>query len=254
MSLLMWFFNNCYIQISGTNSDKKAISSTLTNIMKTTQNSPLSYNEYQERLKNIKTPEEATAFAQELLMPMLGKFSQPAEEKPEDAKMEEKKFQETETPQPRFKELSISSPWQDVVDTETEAMVISLYSKGMTLRDIIGYMRQNHRIELSQSDVSAITDKVFPLIKEWQNRAFSSCYPIIYLDGLHFKVRDSGKIVSKVANIVLGINQYGQKEILGIWISENEGAKFWMGVLNELKNRGVEDILIACVDGLKGFP
>jgi len=227
--------------------------------MKNTQNSTLSYNEYQERLKSIKTPEEATAFAQELMMPMLSKFSQPAEEKSEGITAqghEEKKIQEIapEIIQPKFTEQSISSPWQDIVDNDTESMVISLYSKGMTTRDIVGYMKQNHRAELSQTDVSTITDKVFPLVKEWQNRTFSSCYPIIYLDGLHFKVRDSGKIVSKVANIVLGINQYGQKELMGIWLSESEGAKFWMGVLNDLKNRGVEDILIACVDGLKGFP
>lgn len=227
--------------------------------MKNIQNSTLSYNEYRGRMKDVKTPEEATAFAQELLMSMLSKFSQPAEEKLGNEKIQkqgEEHLQET-TPEiipPKFTEHSISSPWQDVVDNDIESMVISLYSKGMTTRDITGYMRMNHIAELSQTDVSTITDKVFPLVKEWQNKTFSSCYPIIYLDGLHFKVRDSGKIVSKVANIVLGINQYGQKELMGIWLSESEGAKFWMGVLNELKNRGVEDILIACVDGLKGFP
>ena len=107
---------------------------------------------------------------------------------------------------------------------------------------------------MSQPTVSNITDKVFPLVKEWQSRPLSSCYPVLYLDGMHFKVRESGKIASKVAYIALGINQYGQKEVLGIWISETEGAKFWMHVLNDLKNRGVDDILIACVDGLKGFP
>lgn len=133
-------------------------------------------------------------------------------------------------------------------------MVVSLYAKGMTTRDIVRYMKMHHGMELSQPGISAITDKVFPLIKEWQARMLSSCYPILYLDGLRFKVRESGKIAPKVAYIALGINQYGQKEVLGIWIGDSEGAKFWMSVLTDLKNRGVEDIFIACVDGLKGFP
>jgi transposase-like protein len=109
-------------------------------------------------------------------------------------------------------------------------------------------------MELSQPGVSTITDKVFPLVKEWQARPLSSCYPIMYLDGLHFKVRDGGKIASKVAYIALGINQYGIKEVVGIWISETESAKFWLGALNDMKTRGVDDIFIVCVDGLKGFP
>ncbi|MBU6214294.1 IS256 family transposase [Patescibacteria group bacterium] len=133
-------------------------------------------------------------------------------------------------------------------------MVISLYAKGLTTRDIASYMRSHYGMELSQPAVSGITDKVYPLVKEWLSRPLAVSYPIVYLDGLHFKVRDAGKIVSKIAYIVLGINPYGNKEVLGIWISDSEGAKFWMHVLNDLKNRGVDDILIACVDGLKGFP
>jgi putative transposase len=95
---------------------------------------------------------------------------------------------------------------------------------------------------------------VFPMVKEWISRPLSACYPILYLDGMRFKVRDAGKIASKVAYIALGVNLQGYKEVLGIWISESEGAKFWMHVLNEIKNRGVDDIIIVCVDGLKGFP
>jgi transposase-like protein len=147
-----------------------------------------------------------------------------------------------------------SSPWYDVIDNDTEAKVISLYAKGLTTRDISNYLKSMHGIDIPQPSISTITDKVFPLVKEWQARPLSSCYPVVYLDGLRFKVRDAGKIVSKIAYIALGINLYGQKEILGIWISESEGSKFWMHVLNDMKNRGVEDILIACVDGLKGFP
>jgi len=146
------------------------------------------------------------------------------------------------------------SVWYDVVGSDTEAQVIALYAKGLTTRDISSYMKSMHGIEMSQPSVSGITDKVYPLVKEWQSRTLASCYPVIYLDGLHFKVRDTGKIASKVAYIAVGINQYGQKEVLGIYTAETEGAKFWMGVLNDLRNRGVEDIIFACVDGLKGFP
>ena len=121
------------------------------------------------------------------------------------------------------------SPWYDIAANDKEAMVISLYAKGLTTRDIASYMKNHHGVDLSQPGVSTITDKVFPLVKEWQSRPLSSCYPVMYLDGLHFKVRDGGKIVSKVAYIALGINQYGTKEVVGIWISESESAKFWLG-------------------------
>jgi putative transposase len=144
--------------------------------------------------------------------------------------------------------------WQEIVSSETEAITIDLYSRGMSVRDITAHMKINHGVELSQSEVSSITDKVYPLIKEWQLRSLSSHYPILYLDGLRFKVRESGKILPKVAYLAMGINQFGEKELLGIWVCETEGAKFWMSVMNELKNRGVEDIFIACVDGLRGFP
>ncbi len=146
------------------------------------------------------------------------------------------------------------APWYDHGMSDTEASVIDLYAKGMTLRDISNFLKRSQNIELSGSAISSITDRVYPFIKDWQSRPLSPCYPIVYLDGIHFKVRDAGKISSKVAYIALGINLYGQKEVLGIWVSESEGAKFWMHVLNDLKNRGVEDILITCVDGLKGFP
>ena len=148
----------------------------------------------------------------------------------------------------------MTNPWHDLVGNENDAMVIDLYSKGLTTRDIANYMRNNHGVEMSQPSVSAITDKVFPLVKEWQARPLSPCYPIIYLDGMHFKVREAGKIASKCAYVALGVTPFGQKEILGIWISETEGAKFWLSVLSDIKNRGVDDVLIVCVDGLKGFP
>lgn len=226
-------------------------------------NKILSYDEYQKKVKSLTTPEEIAAFAQELITPMLNNVAggEPniVEEKVEEKVPAAEKPASVPAVKPKYNrrnpyQLETMSPWYDVVGNDTEAMVIDLYAKGLTTRDIVNHLKRSHNIDISQPNVSTITDKVFPLVKEWQSRALSSCYPILYLDGMHFKVRDAGKISSKVAYIALGINQYGHKEILGIWISETEGAKFWMHVLNDLKNRGVDDILIACVDGLKGFP
>lgn len=143
--------------------------------------------------------------------------------------------------------------WRPAVSHEIEERIIALYTKGLTTRDIVNYLREHHQVEVSQATISTVTDKVYPLMKEWQARPLSSIYPLVYLDGLRFKVRDGGRIVNKCAYIILGINDQGYKEVLGIWINVTESAKFWMGILNELKNRGVEEILIACVDGLKGF-
>lgn len=208
-------------------------------------------------MKSIKTPKEAVAFAQELLAPMLAGIAE-KESEPEvptsETKSLKKPYKRTSIFATAEKIKPELSPWYDVVGNDTEAMVVSLYAKGLTTRDIVNYLKSVHDIDMSQPSISAITDKVFPLVKEWQSRPLSSVYPVVYLDGLHFKVREAGKISSKVAYIVLGVNQYGQKEVLGIWISQSEGAKFWAQVLNDMKNRGVEDILIACVDGLKGFP
>ena len=212
---------------------------------------PLTHAEYEARLKSITSPEDAAAFAQEILASVTKDELAPESERPVPPVQHRRRM--PRQPDIEKDELYLL-PWYDVVANDNEAMVISLYAKGLTTRDISSYMRSHHGIELSQPGVSTITDKVFPLVKEWQARALAPCYPIVYLDGIHFKVRDAGKINSKVAYIVLGINPYGIKEVLGIWVSDTEGAKFWMHVLNELKNRGVDDILIACVDGLKGFP
>ena len=128
-----------------------------------------------------------------------------------------------------------------------------MYAKGMSTRDINQHMTDIYGASISSDRVSKITDQVLPLVQEWQSRPLESIYTIAYLDGLHFKVRESAKIESKCAYIMLGITQDGYKDVLGIWIGENEGAKFWLQTLNEIKNRGVENILIACIDGLSGF-
>ncbi len=128
-----------------------------------------------------------------------------------------------------------------------------MYAKGMTTRDIEDHMRDIYGIVVSPVMVSKVTDKIMPMIAEWQSRPLERVYPIIYLDTIFFKVRKDNRIINKAAYSVLGINMAGQKDILGIWIGENESASFWLGVCNDLKNRGVQDILIACKDGLSGF-
>jgi transposase-like protein len=134
-----------------------------------------------------------------------------------------------------------------------EDQIIAMYAKGMSTRDIEDQMRNIYGIDISPGMVSKITDKILPQVAEWQSRPLDRIYPIVFLDAIHFKVRKDNRIVNKAAYSVLGINMDGQKDILGIWIGENESASFWLGVCNDLKNRGVEDIFIACKDGLSGF-
>lgn len=132
-------------------------------------------------------------------------------------------------------------------------MVIGMYAKGMSTRDIHSHVQGVYGVEVSAEMVSQITDKVLPLAREWQNRPLNPLYPVLYLDGMVFNVLQDGQVTKKTAYLIFGINIDGRKEVLGIWIGENESSKFWMKVLVDLKNRGVKDILIACVDGLSGF-
>lgn len=136
---------------------------------------------------------------------------------------------------------------------ELEDKIIAMYARGMTTRDIESHMQDIYGISVSATMVSRVTDRILPMISEWQSRPLDRVYPIVFLDAIHFKVREENQIINKAAYSVLGINMEGHKEVLGIWIGGNESAKFWLGVLNDLKNRGVEDILIACKDGLSGF-
>lgn len=142
----------------------------------------------------------------------------------------------------------------ETVCTELDKKVISLYAKGMSTSDIQAEIEDLYGITISPSMVSRITDKVMESAVEWQNRTLDKVYPIVYLDALYFKVRSNGKIVNKAVYICLGYNMQGYKEILGSWVDEVEGAKFWLKICNDLKNRGVKEILIACMDGLKGLP
>ena len=132
--------------------------------------------------------------------------------------------------------------------------IISMYAFGMTNRDIKAHLEKIYNIDVSPDLISRVTDAVIEEVKSWQSRLLEKSYAIVYLDGIRVKSKEDGKSCNKVVYIALGVNFDGQKEVLGLWIALSEGAKFWMGVLNELKNRGVEDILIACMDGLTGFP
>lgn len=141
----------------------------------------------------------------------------------------------------------------ETVQSDVEQRILSMYAKGMSTRDIHAHMQDIYGVEVSSDMVSTITDKVLPLVADWQSRPLASLYAVLYLDGIHFKVRENGKVVSKCGYVILGINGEGTKEILGIWIGGSEGAKFWLSVLTEIKQRGVEDVLICCIDGLVGF-
>lgn len=132
--------------------------------------------------------------------------------------------------------------------------ILSLYARGMTVREIQGHLEELYGTEVSPSLISSVTDAVIDDAKAWQSRPLDAVYPFVYLDCLHIKIRDGGVVRNKAVYLALGINMAGEKEILGLWIAQTEGAKFWLQVMTELKNRGLQDIFIACVDGLKGFP
>lgn len=138
--------------------------------------------------------------------------------------------------------------------SEFDEKIISMYAKGMTTRDIQEHVKDMYGVDMSPSMVSMITDKVEGLVSEWQNRVLASVYAVVYFDAIHYKIRDNGKIINKAAYTCLGIDSEGKKDLLGLWVGENEGARFWATVFSELKARGVNDILIACIDGLKGLP
>lgn len=138
--------------------------------------------------------------------------------------------------------------------TSMDDKVLSLYARGMTTRDIVDAFQEMYGADISPTLVSKITNAVIEEVTQWQNRPLDAIYPIVYLDCLVVKIRQDNRVINKAVFLALAVNLEGEKELLGLWFAENEGAKFWLNVLTELQNRGVEDILIACVDGLKGFP
>lgn len=235
----------------------------------------LSHEEYEEKIKGLKTMKDVSNFVKELVAPTLQTmleaelsahlgYDKHARTGPQKTNVRngysEKtlkgNFGQATLKVPRDREGTyepVAVKKYETVESDVEERIISMYAKGMTTRDIQDHMQEIYGVSVSPAMVSMITDKVMPLVAEWQNRPLASLYPVLFLDGIHFKVRESGKIVNKCGYTVLGITADGCKEILGIWIGATEGAKFWMQVLNDLKNRGVDDILIACTDDLSGF-
>lgn len=132
--------------------------------------------------------------------------------------------------------------------------IISMYARGMSTREIVGHLRELYGVDVSPDLISAVTDAVLDEVAVWQARPLESTYPLVFFDAIRVKIRDEGLVRNKAVHVALGVRVDGAKEILGLWLEQNEGAKFWLRVMNELRNRGVEDILIAVVDGLKGFP
>lgn len=138
--------------------------------------------------------------------------------------------------------------------TQMDEQILALYAKGMGTRDIVAAFKEMYDADVSPALISKVTDRVLDTVTEWQNRSLDAVYPIVYLDCIVLKIRQNNRVINKSMYLALGINMEGHKELLGMWLAEAEGAKFWLSVLTELKNRGLQDILIACVDGLKGLP
>jgi len=151
-------------------------------------------------------------------------------------------------------EPQILPKYSTVLSNDLEAKILSMYGKGMTTAEIEAHMKDTYGVEISDSSISRLTDKIMPIIKEWQERPLEEIYAVVYMDAIHFHVRSEGRIIKKAVYIALGIDLEGHKDVLGMYVGENESAKFWLSIMNGLKNRGVRDIFIACVDGLTGFP
>jgi len=139
------------------------------------------------------------------------------------------------------------------LDRGIEDRILSMYAKGMSTRDISSHIDEIYGFEASEGLISNITDKILPIIREWQSRPLEAIYAMMFLDAIHYNVRQDGRIVKKAAYIALGLDLDGRRDVLGMWVGENESAKYWLGVLNELQSRGVKDILITCTDNLTGF-
>lgn len=167
-------------------------------------------------------------------------------------------FGDVEIAVPRDRECEfepqIIKKQQTTLTGDIEEKILSMYAKGMTTNDISDHILDIYGLEVSDSTVSRVTDKILPVVKDWQQRPLESIYAVVFMDAIHYHVRCEGRIIKKAVYIAIGIHMDGIKDVLGMYVGENESAKYWLSILNGLKNRGVEDILIACVDGLTGFP
>lgn len=151
-------------------------------------------------------------------------------------------------------EPKILAKRQLIITDELEDNVLAMYSRGMSTRDISKYVKEMYAMDISATEISSITDKVIPAMKEWRSRPLDPVYPFVFMDCMFFKVKENGSVSTRAVYNILGVNMEGKKDLLGVYHAESEGAKFWLTVLTDLKQRGVEDILVACIDGLKGFP
>jgi Transposase and inactivated derivatives len=151
-------------------------------------------------------------------------------------------------------EQQVIKKYQNTVTQDMEEKIISMYAKGMTTANIESHMKDLYDIDISDSTISRITDKILPIVKEWQERPLEDVYVVVFMDAIHYHVRNEGRIVKRTVYIAIGIDMDGHKDVLGMYVGQNKSAKFWLSILNGLKNRGIQDILIACVDGLVGFP
>lgn len=231
---------------------------------------------YQKKISELRTYEDATSFVKSLVAPVLQKMLDAElthhlgyEKYESDGRnsgnsrngFSEKTMKTSEgnmllnIPRDRNGEFEPQAiPKYQTIPKDMEQKIIAMYAKGLTTRDINAYLFDIYGVDVSASLVSHITDSVMGDLQDWQSRPLEKLYPIIYFDGIYFKVKRDGRVTNTCGYVVLGINSSGRKEILGIWLGEAESSTFWMKVLDELKQRGVEDILIACVDGLNGFP
>lgn len=237
----------------------------------------LTYGEYQERIRNLKTSGDVMDFTKALIAPALQvmldaemslhlgydhgdrrpKTSEQNYRNGYSSKLVKTSLGQQEISIPRDREGTFEPKAvrkYETVQNDVEEKIVAMYAKGMSTRDINGYLQDIYGVDVSAATVSSITDKVYPLVQDWQARPLASVYTVAYLDGIHFKSKEGGRVVNRCAYVVLGINAEGRKEILGIYVAASEGAKFWMQVLTDIRNRGTKDILICCVDGLTGFP
>lgn len=213
---------------------KEMVSSVLENGLEAELEDELGYSKYDYR--NKETDNSRNGYSEKTLKTTLGDIDISI---PRDRKGE-------------F-EPQIIKKQQTTLSGDIEEKILSMYAKGMTTGDIESHIREIYGIDVSDSTISRVTDKILPVVREWQSRPLESIYAVVFMDAIHFHVRSEGQIIKKAVYIAIGIQMDGLKDVLGMWIGENESAKFWLSVMNGIKNRGVEDILIACVDGLTGF-
>ena len=212
---------------------KDLLGDTLQGMLEAEMDEKLGYSKYD--YKNKETDDSRNGYSKKTVVSSLGEIELDI---PRDRKGE-------------FEPQAVKKNQTDISNIEDQ--VLSMYAKGMTTRDISAHLRDVYGVDASAEMISHMTDRILPIAKEWQNRPLEHKYAIVFMDAVHFHVREENQTVKKAVYVAIGVKLNGNKEVLGMWIGGNESAKYWLGVLNEIKNRGVEDIMIVSVDGLTGF-